>query len=87
MEAETILDGIIKEFRTIAENFTDYRTGRNKQYEIADVVMSGFSVFFMQSASFLEWQRQMECETNESNMKGLFGIEKIPGDTVRARRD
>lgn len=81
MKKETILDDIIKEFRTMSKDLTDYRTGNNKQYEIADVAMSGFSIFFMQSASFLDWQRRMENESEISNVKGLFGIEKIPGDT------
>lgn len=35
----------------------------------------------MQSASFLDWQRRMEKDSEASNMKGLFQVEKIPGDT------
>lgn len=81
MQEKTILDNIISKFREMSKELTDYRTGSNKQYEIADVAMSGFSVFFMQSASFLDWQRRMEEESEVSNVKGLFGIEKIPGDT------
>lgn len=81
MKEKTILDEIIKEFRTMSKDLTDYRTGSNKQYEIADVAMSGFSVFFMQSESFLDWQRRMEDESEVSNVKGLFRINKIPGDT------
>ena len=80
-KGSTILDDLIKDFRKISENFTDYRTGKNTQYEIADAVMSGFSVFFMQSESFLEWQRRMNDEEESSNMKTLFRVEKIPGDT------
>ena len=82
MKEKTILDGIIEEIRTISKDLTDYRTGSNKQYEIADVAMSGFSVFFMQSESFLDWQRRMEDELEVSNVKGLFGIKKIPGDWI-----
>ena len=81
MKEKTILDEIISEFRKKSKELTDYRTGNNKQYEMADVVLSGFSVFFLQSSSFLDWQRRMEDESEASNMKGLFGIKKIPGDT------
>jgi hypothetical protein len=31
----------------------DVRKGRNKHYSIGDAAMAAFSVFFMQSASFL----------------------------------
>jgi len=45
---------------------------------IADAGMAAFSLFFMQSESFLSHQRRMEHGRNASNCKTLFGIEKIP---------
>ena len=47
---------------------------------IADAGMAAFSLFFMQSDSFLSHQRRMEHGRNASNCKTLFGIEKIPTD-------
>lgn len=42
--------------------------------------MAAFSLFFMQSESFLAHQRRLEHGRNTSNCKTLFGIEKIPSD-------
>ena len=42
--------------------------------------MAAFSVFFMQSPSFLAHQRQFEEGHGHSNCTSLFGISKIPGD-------
>lgn len=58
----------------------DIRKGRNKQYRVDDALMSAFSLFFMQSGSFLQYQRQMATKKGRSNAKSLFGIEKIPCD-------
>lgn len=38
----------------------EHRTGKNCQYEIKDAGLAAFSVFFMQSSSFLEHQRDMQ---------------------------
>jgi len=37
-------------------------------------------MFFMQSASFLNFQRALEKGQGRSNCQTLFGIEKIPSD-------
>ena len=42
--------------------------------------MAAFSVFFMQSPSFLAHQRQFEEGHGRSNCASLFGIPKIPSD-------
>ena len=47
---------------------------------IEDAALAAFSLFFMQSESFLSHQRRMEHGRNASNCKTLFGIEKIPSD-------
>jgi len=47
---------------------------------MADAGLSAFSLFFMQSASFLEHQQRLERGRNHSNCRTLFGIEKIPSN-------
>ena len=42
--------------------------------------MSAFAVFFMQSASFLTYQRDMNKHKGNSNAHTLFQIEQIPSD-------
>ena len=47
---------------------------------MADFALSAFAMFFMQSASFLSFQRTLEKGRGRSNCQTLFGIEKIPSD-------
>ena len=49
-------------------------------YTIEDIVLSAFSVFFIQSPSFLAYQRTMKKMNGKSNAETLFKIEKIPSD-------
>ncbi|MFP5233853.1 MAG: ISNCY family transposase [Acidobacteriota bacterium] len=49
-------------------------------YPMADVTMAAFSLFFMQSESFLGYQKRLERGQNDSNCRTLFGIAKIPTD-------
>ena len=75
------IDRLIKELREQFEGFPDLRTGRNMQYEIADAGMGAFSVFFTQSASFLEYQEDMKRLKGRSNAENLFGMRNIPSDS------
>jgi len=47
-------------------------------YSLKDTVLAAFSVFFMQSESFLEHQRQMPSRHGKDNAPTLFGLEQIP---------
>lgn len=58
----------------------DTRRGRNQQYTIADAALSAFSVFFMQSPSFLAHQRQMASRSGQDNVRSLFHAEAVPSD-------
>jgi len=58
----------------------EHRSGENTRYEISDAGLSAFSVFFMQSPSFLEYQRVMEGKRGRNNARSLFGVEVIPSD-------
>jgi hypothetical protein len=60
----------------------------NTTYGMGDIGMAAFSVFFMQSPSFLAHQRQFEQGHGRSNGASLFGIAKIPSDNhIRDRLD
>lgn len=45
---------------------------------IGDAALSAFSVFFMQSPSFLDDQRRMQKERGRNNAGSLFGVHQIP---------
>ena len=48
------------------------------KHSLLDAVLGAFSVFFMQSESFLEHQRHMERNQGKSNATNLFGMIKVP---------
>ena len=58
----------------------DRRTGKNLMYRIGDIGMAAFACFFMQSPSFLAFQRMLEDRCGDSNARTLFGMERIPCD-------
>ena len=47
-------------------------------YSLQDSVLGAFSAFFMQSTSFLEYQRHLHSRHGQDNAQSLFGLEKIP---------
>ena len=58
----------------------EHRTGDNTVYEIKDAGLAAFSVFFMQSPSFLAYQRAMQRKKDKNNARSLFGVGGIPSD-------
>lgn len=74
----TTLLGYLRE--SIAKMTDPRKPSPNKQYSIADLVLSAFGVFFMQCESFLEYQRQLNSRKGRDNAQTLFGVNKIPTD-------
>jgi hypothetical protein len=72
---ETLLDGV----RLACAGFPDKRRG-DVTYSMADIGLSAFSLFFMQSESFLSYQRGLEEGCKTSNCHSLFGMTAIPTD-------
>ena len=58
----------------------DQRVGNNKFIAMKDIGLSAFSVFFTQSASFLEHQRLMAKRQSKCNARSIFNIDHIPTD-------
>lgn len=71
-------DNLTQALRDAFDNLPDYRTGNNTTYEISDAALGAFSVFFAQSPSFLQHQRDLERKKGKNNARSLFGIEEIP---------
>ena len=53
------VEDLISALRTTCAGLPDKRRGKNIQYLMADIGMTPFSVFFMQSPSFLAHQRHL----------------------------
>ena len=81
MHEELSIDRLIKKIKEAARQFPDLRTGKNTQYEMEDAALGAFSVFFTQSASFLEYQQDMKRQKGRSNAESLFEMVDIPSDS------
>jgi hypothetical protein len=47
---------------------------------MCDIALSAFAVFFLQSPSFLAYQRDMQRREGRNNAQSLFGVDRIPSD-------
>jgi len=71
-------DELIQRWRTVASGLPDRRTGANTQFEMADIALSAFAVFFTQCPSFLSFQQNMEQTQGRNNARSLFQVGRIP---------
>jgi hypothetical protein len=70
----------------VRHSLPDLRQGSDVRYTMAD--MSAFSLFFLQSPSFLAHQRRLEAGQGRSNCQTLFGLDRVPSDNhIRALLD
>ncbi len=86
----SLLVSLLEELKEVCRMFPDAREGRSGNIGVEDFGLSAFSMFFMQSESFLSYQRALEAGQKRSNCQTLFGIGKIPSDNLRsssAKRD
>lgn len=69
---------LLAKFHRLIETIQDPRKpSNNTTYSIKDIVLSAFSLFFMQSNSFLEYQRQVQTSQGRDNVQTLFGVGSI----------
>ena len=63
------------------EKIKDPRSKSNgTKFKVSDAMLSAFSMFFMQSQSFLEYQRQLQSRSGKDNVQSIFGVGEIPSD-------
>jgi hypothetical protein len=73
-------ESIMQQLQATFQELPDYRRGKNSQYEVKDAAAGAFSVFFMQSPSFLAHQRDLQRKQGRNNAATLFGVEQVPSD-------
>jgi len=72
---------LVKHLRTVFKEMPDFRKGAPQTiYTMEDAAQSAFSVFFMQSPSFLAWEREKQEQKGINNLQNLFLVKKIPSD-------
>ncbi len=70
--------------RTLSQAFDqveDHRLGV-VDYSLSDCLMSAFAMMFFQDPSLLAFQRRLQETADLNNLKTIFNIENIPGDTA-----
>ena len=80
MHGKLSLDSVLDCIGSVFDAQQDTRKAERCEYRISDAGLSAFSVFFTQSASFLEHQRDLQRRKGKSNARSVFGLEKIPTD-------
>jgi len=83
-----VLNDLLAGLKRVCGAFPDKRGGGPATYSMADIGLSAFAPFFMQSESFLSYQRQLEEGHGASNRQTLFGMARIPTDNhIRSMLD
>jgi hypothetical protein len=75
-----VLSPLLDHLRSCCATLPDRRTGANGRYAMEEIGLAAFSVFFLQSPSFLAHQRRLEQGRGRSNCQTLFRIARIPSD-------
>jgi hypothetical protein len=73
-------DCLIGNMCSVFKDLVDIRTGSNTFHTMVDTALGGFSIFFTQSPSFLEFQRNMALAKGRSHAANLFQMTEIPSD-------
>lgn len=76
---ELEFERLVEVLGSVFEGVQDARA-KNKRYSLSEIGLAAFSVFYMQSPSFLEWQRNMESHKGSSHVQRLFASERIASD-------
>lgn len=74
-----MFETIIAVMKSKLEELPDKRKPSNaRKYDVYDAVLSAFSVFFMQSPSFLSHEQDRKRARGKNNLENLFGVHATP---------
>ena len=72
-------DSLLAILNSVVATLSDPRKASNAtRYTLRDAVIGAFGCFFMQSESFLDYQRQLNSRSGKDNAQSLFRLEQIP---------
>jgi hypothetical protein len=80
MSKRITFSNLNRTLKAVLGSLPEHRKGKNTIYSIRDAALGAFSVFFMQSPSFLAHQENMQLNTGNNNAASLFGLQIIPSD-------
>lgn len=70
-----------KKVSEIFESVPDWRQKNKVAISIHDAMLSGLACMYFQDPSLLQFQKRMQEEQNQNNLRTLFGVENIPKQT------
>ena len=74
---DALRDLLAKTFKHIP----DQPDPRRIRWEMPEVLMSAFAMFFFQHPNLLEYQRRMKKKSGRSNLERVFEVADLPSDT------
>lgn len=83
MSSETSLraDDLVKVLREGFSEVKDFRDPLRTEISMTDCLISGYAIYSLKFPSLLNFENEMRNRRNFSNLKSLFGVERIPSDT------
>ena len=71
-------DSLLSHLNDVIGELNDPRKASNAStYSLKDIVLGAFGCFFMQSASFLDYQRHLDSRNGRNSAQSLFGLTRI----------
>ena len=67
-------DALVSSLSKTIDKIVEHRRKNSTEYSVHDVMMSSFACMYFQSPSLLEFQRQLELQTNRNNLKTMFNV-------------
>ena len=80
MTSESVFKHLVNQLKILSMRLKDNRSGGNLKFKVSDAVLSAFSIFYMQSPSFLSSQLELQRKRGDNNARTIFGIHKIPSN-------
>ena len=77
---KSLMGELVSGVRSYFSKIKDPRKGNNTKYDFVDICMAGYSIFHLQSPSFLAHQDRLNKKFGQHNGANLFGFEEIPSD-------
>ncbi len=63
-------------------SWTDSRRQGSVDHSVHDVAMSGLACMYFQEPSLLQFQRELEAQTQNNNLRTMFGVKDIPSSNT-----
>lgn len=74
-------ESLYQSLRDQFKNFPDFRDPQKIKISLEDFLMSGVAIFSLKFPSLLQFEEEVRKERSFSNLKGLFGVTRVPSDT------